>query len=315
MDHTPVFISEIKQYFSSPSYKTIVDCTFGAGGYSKAILEQNKQCRVIAIDRDVNSVSYADKLKTKFGNRFIFINDLFSNIAEIMNKMNTKAVDGFLYDIGVSSMQLDQEARGFSFMKDGPLSMEMGLNNISAYDVVNHYAKEDLANIIYNYGQERYSRKIANAIVMAREKGTISSTLQLANIVTSAIRGKGKIHPATKTFQAIRIEVNQELAELKSSIIQAIKLLNTGGRIGVVTFHSLEDSIVKNIFKNNSSNKVKKGQDRNEMFVNENNADSESEEKTGSLKILTKKPIIPRDNEIKDNIRARSAKLRIADKL
>lgn len=318
MSHAPVFISEIVKYFESPSYKVIVDCTFGAGGYSEMLLNLNEGCKVIALDRDINNLPYAEKLRSKFGDRFVFINQVFSNIGSVLQNLGIDTVDGFVYDLGVSSMQVDLGERGFSFTKDGPLSMEMGLNNITAYDVVNDYPYTDLANIIYKYGEENQARGIARAIVAAREKESIKSTLRLAKIVASAVKGKwGKIHPATKTFQAIRMEVNRELQELESSLKQAISLLTSGGRIGAVTFHSLEDAIVKNIFKDNAVGKKMIGFDRNmgrDAFefdmVNER-----IEQDNGFLKIITKKPLVPSGNEVLANIRSRSAKLRIAERI
>jgi 16S rRNA (cytosine1402-N4)-methyltransferase len=283
-----------------------VDATFGAGGHSLRLLEANKTAKLIALDRDENAIAIADKMKQKFGDRFEFKNLLFSDI----DKASDEQIDGIMYDIGISSMQVDEAERGFSFNKSGPLSMEMGLNNISAEDIVNGYTEEKLANLIYKYGDERKSRIIAKKIVEHRQKERIVDTLVLGEIIRKTLgKYNDDIHPATRTFQALRIAVNNELDELEISLEKAIKKLKSGGRICVITFHSLEDKIVKNIF-NKYSGKQIIDFDRNYGGFSDNVIASET-----LLKLITKKPIIPTDLEIKNNIRARSAKLRIAEKI
>ncbi len=282
------------------------DATFGAGGHSLRLLEANKTAKLIALDRDENAIAIADKMKQKFGDRFEFKNLLFSDI----DKASDEQIDGIMYDIGISSMQVDEAERGFSFNKSGPLSMEMGLNNISAEDIVNGYTEEKLANLIYKYGDERKSRIIAKKIVEHRQKERIVDTLVLGEIIRKTLgKYNDDIHPATRTFQALRIAVNNELDELEISLEKAIKKLKSGGRICVITFHSLEDKIVKNIF-NKYSGKQIIDFDRNYGGFSDNVIASET-----LLKLITKKPIIPTDLEIKNNIRARSAKLRIAEKI
>ena len=283
-----------------------IDATFGAGGHSMRLLEANSTAKLIALDRDENAIAIADKMKQKFGDRFEFKNLLFSDI----DKANDEQIDGIMYDIGISSMQVDEAERGFSFNKSGPLSMEMGLNNISAEDIVNGYTEEKLANLIYKYGDERKSRIIAKKIVEHRQKERIVDTLVLGEIIRKTLgKYNDDIHPATRTFQALRIAVNNELDELEISLEKAIKKLKSGGRICVITFHSLEDKIVKNIF-NKYSGKQIIDFDRNYGGFSDNVIASET-----LLKLITKKPIIPTDLEIKNNIRARSAKLRIAEKI
>jgi 16S rRNA (cytosine1402-N4)-methyltransferase len=283
-----------------------VDATFGAGGHSLRLLETNSTAKLTALDRDENAIAIADKMKQKFGDRFEFKNLLFSDI----DKVSDKQIDGIMYDIGISSMQVDEAERGFSFNKSGPLSMEMGLNNISAEDIVNGYTEEKLANLIYKYGDERKSRIIAKKIVEHRQKERIVDTLVLGEIIRKTLgKYNDDIHPATRTFQALRIAVNNELDELEISLEKAIKKLKSGGRICVITFHSLEDKIVKNIF-NKYSGKQIIDFDRNYGGFSDNLIASET-----VLKLITKKPIIPTDLEIKNNIRARSAKLRIAEKI
>lgn len=283
-----------------------IDATFGAGGHSLRFLETNSTAKLIALDRDENAIAIADKMKQKFGDRFEFKNLLFSDI----DKASDEQIDGIMYDIGISSMQVDEAERGFSFNKSGPLSMEMGLNNISAEDIVNGYTEEKLANLIYKYGDERKSRIIAKKIIEHRQKERIVDTLVLGEIIRKTLgKYNDDIHPATRTFQALRIAVNNELDELEISLEKAIKKLKSGGRICVITFHSLEDKIVKNIF-NKYSGKQIIDFDRNYGGFSDNVIASET-----LLRLITKKPIIPTDLEVKNNIRARSAKLRIAEKI
>lgn len=311
MQHIPVLLHELISFLSPRQDGKYIDCTFGAGGHSSAILD-TPGTRILAIDRDNNyGQSVADGLNKKYGsNRVVFQNQLFSNIDKVAIENNFCNVDGVIYDIGVSSMQLDQDDRGFSFSKNGNLSMEMGLNNVSAYDIVNSFPEEELANIIYNYGDERKSRIIAKRICEHRAKNKISSTLELSDIVKKAVgRYNDTIHPATRTFQAIRIAVNNELQELEMSIKKAVDLLEDNGIIAVITFHSLEDAIVKNVFKN-LSGYVKEDFDRNYIGVREKSLMMDKK-----IELLTKKPITACDAEIKANPRARSAKLRAAKKL
>ncbi|MCL4135918.1 UNVERIFIED_CONTAM: hypothetical protein GTU68_032897 [Idotea baltica] len=233
--------------------KTYVDCTFGAGGYSRAILESSN-CNLIAFDRDPNVRKFADNLKGEFGDRFSFHNVDF---AQIKGKLADQKVDGIVYDLGVSSMQIDTPERGFSFQKDGPLDMRMDTSlPLTAEMIVNTYPKDTMADIFYDYGDERKSRHIAHAIVKYREEAEepISTTLQLAKIIEKVLgRGK-KTHPATKCFQALRIYINDEFGQVERSLADAPDLLNLDGKIVVVTFHSGEDKIVKKYFNELSGN-------------------------------------------------------------
>ena len=279
--------------------KTYVDCTFGAGGYSKAILESS-DCKVIAFDRDPNVQVHAEKLKEEFGDRFEFINVDF---AQIGSKLEGQKIDGIVYDLGVSSMQIDTPERGFSFQKDGPLDMRMDPRlALTAEEVVNNFSQEDLANIIYNYGDERKSRHIANSIVKYRDEERITTTLQLAKIVEKVLgRGK-KIHPGTKTFQALRIFINDELNQIKESLAQAQKLIKIDGKIVVVTFHSGEDKIVKNYFNELSGNIP--APNRHDPKALENVSQKYN------FKLISRKVKIASKDELGNNIRSRSAKLR-----
>ena len=312
--HISVLKKEVIDLLEPSEGKIFIDCTFGAGGHTKALLE--KGASVIAIDRDINNKKFADELQHIYGDKLIFINDKFSNLKEILEKYNfTKnqepkvLLHGILYDIGVSSMQIDKAERGFSFQKDGPLDMRMGCNLMSAEDIINSASETELADIIFRYGDERFSRKIAAAIVKQRAKAPITTTLQLANLIKENLPFyHDKIHPATRTFQALRICVNEELQEIEKSLEIAATLAPVGCRIAVITFHSLEDKIVKNIFQKYSKGEIQHFNRYNpEILASQRNLSSIT------LKVITKKPITPTDEEIQQNVRSRSAKLRVAE--
>src|SRR6202045_2662522 len=223
-----------------------VDATFGAGGYSRAILDSTA-ARVIGIDRDRAAVMAGFDLVDRSNGRLTLVEDKFSNLAEVCAAQGVGAVDGVVMDVGVSSMQLDEAGRGFSFRLDGPLDMRMGRDGLTAADVIAKASEADLANIIYIFGEERHSRAVARAIVAARNEAPITTTRALADIVGKVVWSKpGEIHPATRTFQGLRIFVNQELDELHLALAAAERVLKPGGRLAVVSFHSLEDRIVKN---------------------------------------------------------------------
>ncbi|HEY8574815.1 MAG TPA: 16S rRNA (cytosine(1402)-N(4))-methyltransferase RsmH [Devosia sp.] len=243
--HLPVLLDEVLEALSPLPGKRIVDGTFGAGGYSRALLEAGAS--VIAIDRDPTVKPFADSLKAEFGERFQFVPGTFSQLDTLASAFG--GIDGVVLDIGVSSMQLDQPERGFSFMREGPLDMRMSGEGESAADLVNTLDAEPLANLLYAFGEERKSRRIAQFIVAARETAPIETTLDLARIVEKAIgRKPGDAHPATRTFQALRIAVNAEFEQLVEALFAAERLLPESGRLVVVTFHSLEDRIVKRFF-------------------------------------------------------------------
>lgn len=297
--HISVLLKEVIEMLSPKNGAVYVDATFGAGGYTKAILDA-ANCKVIAFDRDTNVADTANKFSKEYGERFEFINDNFSTIAEHLKKK----VDGVVFDIGVSSMQIDQAERGFSFQKDGPLDMRMDKrSNFSAEDVVNSYPEKQLADVIYNYGDERKSRIIAKKIVESRKEKRITTTLELADIIKSVVgRGSDGIDPATRTFQAIRIEVNNELEEIRTAILNSKDVVNIGGKILVVTFHSGEDKIVKKLF-NEFCGKTP-NTNRHVPFF-----DVEQESKA-NFKLLQKGTLFAGEKELKDNLRARSARLR-----
>ena len=308
--HKSVMIKEILSFLPLTKSINVIDATFGGGGYSKTILEKFNVNQLLAIDRDPISKIFAKEIESKFAN-FILINDKFSNIAEIVNntKFKEKKFDIILFDIGTSSNQIDNAQRGFSFNKSGPLDMRMGSSDKNAYDIINNYEEKNLADIIYQYGEERYSRVIAKEIVKNRKIKFISDTIELSNIIKKCLPKKNqlnkKIHPATKTFQAIRIYVNDELSELKTSLEKTLKILNKDGLILVVSFQSLEDRIVKDFFNHNSGKRWRSSRHYPEL----------PDKLATQLKIITKKPILPSASEILENPRSRSAKLRVAQKI
>ena len=308
--HNSVMINEIISFLPLKKSINVIDATFGGGGYSKTILEKFNVNQLIAIDRDPISKIFAKEIKSKFSN-FILINDKFSKIEEIVSntKFKDKKFDIILFDIGTSSNQIDNAQRGFSFNKSGPLDMRMGSSDKNAYDIINKYEEKNLADIIYQYGEERYSRVIAKEIVKNRKIKFISDTIELSNIIKKCLpkknQLKNKIHPATKTFQAIRIYVNDELNELKTSLEKTLKILNKDGLILVVSFQSLEDRIVKDFFNHNSGKRWRSSRHYPEL----------PDKLATQLKIITKKPILPSASEILENPRSRSAKLRVAQKI
>ncbi len=242
--HVPVLLAEVLEALAPLDGAHIVDGTFGAGGYSRALLEAG--AAVTAIDRDPAVTVHADLLAGEFPNRFKFVAGRFAMLDELAEA----PVDGVVLDIGVSSMQLDEPARGFSFMRDGPLDMRMAQSGDSAADLVNRLPEAELANLLYAYGEERKSRRIAHSIVAARAAAPIATTLELARLIERTIgRKPGDAHPATRSFQALRIAVNSEFDELVEGLFAAERLLPDGGRLAVVTFHSLEDRIVKRFFE------------------------------------------------------------------
>ena len=283
--HKPVLINEVIKLIEPADDKIYFDATFGNGGYSKKILSSSN-CKVIAIDRDPSVSSKAKEFEEKYKDRFKFIESRFSQIEKVMEELEREKVNCFLFDIGVSSMQLDNANRGFSFMKDGPLDMRMSNTGKTAGELINTIDQDELADILFHYGDERNSRRIARSIINYRNKKEIKSTLELADIIKKNNSNfKSKINPATKTFQALRMFINNELEELHSGLNQALNLLSIAGKICVVTFHSLEDRMVKNFSKALGS----------------------------SVKV--EKVIKPSDDEVRLNPRSRSAKLRLIQKI
>lgn len=279
-----------------------IDATFGAGGYSRMILA-SEGTQVIAIDRDRTAIAGGFDLVEQSGGRLTLVEDRFSNLAEVCAAQGAPQVDGVVMDVGVSSMQLDQAERGFSFRFDGPLDMRMSQHGPSAADVVAAASEADLANIIYIFGEERHSRAVARAIVAARKQAPITTTKQLVDIVSEVVWAKpGEIHPATRTFQALRIFVNEELDELYTALAAAERVLKPGGRLSVVSFHSLEDRIVKTFITERS----KTGGGSRHL--------PEVAPAAPRFIVVNKRPIIAGEDETRVNPRARSAKLRGAER-
>ena len=292
--HIPVMLNEVLQYLKPQKGEIYVDATFGNGGYSKAILE-TANCKVIALDRDPNVRVRANEMKNLYGARFEFRAGRFGDFADLV----PEKINGAVFDIGVSSMQLDDAERGFSFAKEANLDMRMSCEGISAAAIVNGYGEKELADLIYTFGEERKSRQIAAQIVAYRRQKPITTTTELAEIIYGVIHKRaGEIDPATRTFQALRIAVNNELDELQQGLSGAANKLHSGGRLVVVDFHSLEDRIVKNFFKENGGKKVRVSKYAPELVQND------------SLFAEVSKVIVPTAAECVQNPRARSAKLR-----
>lgn len=305
--HKPVLLDEVLENLQVKDNEIYVDCTFGAGGYSGAILNV-ANCELYAFDRDENVTKFSDKLSEKFPNNFHFINEKFSNLKNSLENYNINKVDGVVLDLGVSSMQLDEEERGFSFNSPARLDMRMDrTKGISAFEVVNYESEKELSRIIKEFGEENKNRLIAKKIVEKRQEKEIVTAVELAQIVRG-VYGKynpKKIDPATKTFQAIRIFVNDELGELKLVLNDVLDVLKSGGRLLVVSFHSLEDSYVKRFFRDNSGYN-----DRSVSRYDPSNLLNQN--KKYSLFVPINKAIQPSEVEVKNNIRSRSARLRVA---
>ncbi len=298
--HIPVLLDDVVDVLAPRDGAVYVDATFGAGGYSRALLEA-ADCTVWGIDRDPDAADAGNEMAAGYGNRLTVLNGRFGDMRELLMGVGVTQVDGIALDLGVSSMQIDDPARGFSFRFDGPLDMRMERDGMSAADAVNKLAEKELADIIYRYGEERASRKIARAIVELREQSPITRTGQLAELVRRVVRrSKDGIDPATRTFQALRIYVNEELAELDRGLAAAAALLREGGRLAAVSFHSLEDRRLKTFFQERSGAGP---QPSRHMPV-------KGDEAATIFEVPERRGRVPSDAEINRNPRARSARLR-----
>lgn len=294
--HIPVMLQEVLAALNPQKGEVYVDATFGNGGYTRAILEA-ANCKVIALDRDPTVRIRANEIKNMYGERFEFRFGQFGDFADLV----PEKINGAVFDIGVSSMQFDEAERGFSFSKEGALDMRMSQSGVSAKDIVNTYDEQALADLIYQYGEEKKSRQIAREIAEYRKHKEIETTTELAEIIYKVIHKKfGEIDPATRTFQALRIAVNDELGELSRGLTGAANRLQKNGRLAVVDFHSLEDRIVKTFFKENGGRRVRVSKYAPELVQDEH------------LFAEVSKVIVPTAEECKRNPRARSAKLRFA---
>ncbi|CCJ33355.1 MULTISPECIES: 16S rRNA (cytosine(1402)-N(4))-methyltransferase RsmH [Caloramator] len=305
--HYSVMLNECIEGLNIKSDGIYVDGTLGGAGHSSEILKRLSNGKLIGIDQDIEALEYSKRKLSNYNN-VIFVHDNFSNIKSILNELEIDKVDGVLLDLGVSSYQLDNPERGFSYMHNARLDMRMNKDNsITAWDVVNKYSKEELTRIIKEYGEENFASKIADLIVKRRKVKPIDTTFELVDIIKDAIPARARReggHPAKRTFQAIRIEVNQELQILEKAIYDCIDVLKSGGRICIITFHSLEDRIVKNVFKERE-NPCSCSKDLPFCVCG----------KKPELKVITKKPVLPSEKELLENSRSKSAKLRIAEKL
>ena len=305
--HISVLLKESIDSLNIKEDGIYVDCTLGYAGHSSEILKRIKRGHLFAFDQDQTAITAANEKLAKIGNNYTIIKSNFVNMKEKLNELNINEVDGILFDLGVSSPQLDEENRGFSYHKDAKLDMRMDQDsNFSAYDVVNTYTEKDLTRILFTYGEEKYAKSIARNIVKSREIKPIETTFELVDIIKKSVPEKymRDKHPARRTFQAIRIEVNHELDILESSMQDALSLLKVGGILSVITFHSLEDRIVKNVFKEVTTidSKVK-------------GLPNIPDEYLPNYELVNTKAITPSKEELDDNNRSRSSKLRIIKRI
>jgi len=305
--HISVLLNESIEGLNIKEDGIYVDSTLGYAGHSSEILKRIKKGFLFAIDQDKDAIKYSNEKLSKIRNNFTIIDANFKNLKQELNARDVYFIDGILFDLGVSSVQLDEAERGFSYHADAKLDMRMNRDSkFSAYDVVNTYSEKDLIRIIRDYGEEKYANSIARSIVRERSKKPIERTLELAQIISSSVPMKARRdkHPARKTFQAIRIEVNHELDILEDTMKDALSMLKPGGRLCVITFHSLEDRIIKNVFKEYTEvDEMVKGLP---VIPDEFKKD---------YRLVNRKPIIPSDEELENNPRSRSAKLRIIERI
>ncbi len=306
--HVPVMLDQVISALAPRDGAVYVDATFGAGGYSTALLEAAR-CTVWGIDRDPAALARGREIGRRFPGRMTILSGCYGDMIDLLSAVGIEKVDGIAFDIGVSSMQIDTPERGFSFAADGPLDMRMGADGMTAADVVNGLAERELADVIYRFGEERASRRIAHAIVAARSEKPITRTGQLAGLVRSAVRpSKDRINPATRTFQALRIYVNDELGELDRGLAAAEALLVPGGRLCVVSFHSLEDRKVKDFLRRRSG-----GTPHPSRHMPDPSMGGEEEAKP-SFRLLGRSARKPTAEEVASNPRSRSARLRVAER-
>ncbi len=294
--HTPVMLHEVIDYLKTSPGQIIVDATAGTGGHSLEILKRiTPGGRLIAIDRDEDSLAICRKRLNEFKNSCEFVHSNFADLDQVLDKLGIKEIDGIVFDLGISSYQLKDAQRGFSFQEEGPLDMRLDRSSyISAYDLINNLNENEISHLLWSFGQERWHNRIAHLLVEERRNQPISTTTQLANLVMRAIpyryrKSYYRIHPATRTFQAVRIAVNRELEILESSITKAVAILKKQARICVISFHSLEDRVIKHTFRALKAD--------------------------GLIDIITSKPLIPGAGEIDRNPSSRSSKFRVAERL
>lgn len=301
--HTPVLLKETLELLNPTKEGFWVDATAGGGGYSRHILEKiTPGGKLIAIDRDEEAIEQCEKTLADFEGYAIFINDNFANIKSILNSMNIPSIKGIIFDLGVSSHQIDSPDRGFSYSKEGPLDMRMGKEAVlSAKDIVNKLTENELVEIFSRYGQEHFSKRIASAIVKHRP---LRTTKELSDIIAGSVPSRSRTDSMSRVFQAIRIKVNDEMGSLEKALPDAIESLEKGGRIAVISYHSLEDKITKTVFKKEATDCLC-GPEVPSCICGHKK----------KVRILTKKPVVPSGEETRANPRARSAKLRVAERI
>lgn len=303
-EHNPVLVVEVVEALSPKADAVYLDATFGRGGYSRAILDA-APCRVIAIDRDPDAITAGQDMRHEYDGRLTLLEGRFSQIGTLLNENNMPLVDGVVFDFGVSSPQIDDAERGFSFRFDGPLDMRMEKSGTNASDFINTATEKDIADVLWQFGEERASRRIARAIIRARDEAEITTTYQLAKVIRAVMpRPKpGQIDPATRSFQAIRIHINNELDEIRAALPAAMACLKPGGRLAVVAFHSLEDRLVKTFIMNEAGKAPRPSRHVPDM-----------PEHAPRLNMITRKPVTPSEDEINQNPRSRSSRLRVAER-
>jgi 16S rRNA (cytosine1402-N4)-methyltransferase len=300
--HIPVMLKQVLENLIIKKAGIYVDCTVGGGGHSQKIIELiYPEGWLIGFDQDIEALEFTRERLNTYQDRIVLVKANFSDLEIVLKSLGFNEVSGIFFDLGISSHQVDTPSRGFSFTKDSLLDMRMDLSKeLDAHYIINHYSEKQLTEIFSKYGEERFSRSLARKIIEERKKNPIKTTNQLSEVITNVYarykKGKWRIHPATKVFQALRIEVNKELSVLQEALLQAIRLLEVKGRIGVLSYHSLEDRIVKNTFREWGKKEI-------------------VEQYGYGLKNLFKKPIYPLEEELSQNPRARSAKLRFAEKI
>jgi len=302
--HIPVLKDRSIDFLQIKKGGIYVDATLGGGGHTEAMFEQEKDIRVIAFDHDRDAIDFAQKRLTKYSDRIIFVNKNFSYLSSALALNRISKIDGILFDLGFSSHQIDQQ-RGFSYTQDDELDMRMNRNNgkLTAYDIVNFYPQDKLEQVLHDYSEDRFWRRISNAILRARKDKKIETTKKLREIIEKVIPKDKGFKTLSRIFQALRIEVNKELDALEKGLKSSVEVLKKGGRIAVISYHSLEDRIVKQFFKYENLECICPAYLPRCVC-----------EKEVRLKIITKKPVIPTEEEIKENSRARSAKLRVAER-
>jgi len=303
--HVPVLVQEVLEHLQLEGKKVVVDGTLGLGGHAQNMLEKmDADARLFGFDVDDDNMSRAQQNLINYGDRVVLVRSNFGNLQEELSKLKVRSADAILLDLGLSSPQVDNPVKGFSFLREGPLDMRFDkLQPLTAADVINTYSGGDLQKIFFEFGEERFARKIASEIVKRRKARSFKTTTELANFIEKLMGRQGHLHPATRVFQALRIEVNHELDVLKNVLQQAESVLKKGGRLAVIAYHSLEDRVVKQFLK-----------ERARDFINEPHKLTTTHLKP-TFGIVTKKPLVPTDAEISKNPRSRSAKLRVAQKL